>query len=386
MKNYIPTSNGFKNKNSFYEKSYNGEGKLCRIHGIYYINGILMKFYLIPQTKGALFRGQISIISPASGEILQVRGKNRREKFADLKQRNSPVLNRVGRQEAFNATSELYINTYKDEDIKKHIDNAALKLYSKYEPTIRITLKEMGLAAKLTAAAAMTLHYDDFEKDQFGTLKPKTCNAKQCALRRVTAFLSSVPMGEVTPPMINAYARENPKTAKRDLLVARHFWDFCKKKHAYDNENPLDKYFDNIAQCKHSVDPRKAIQKASELTCLPTEAELSLNRAIANNIDNGEYIGVLLVKECGIPAKKACEYKWKEVIFDEAVEYVSLIIQNYELAGAVHNYTRPIPPFAADILTKRYIELQKSYTDIQIQEMYVASNKNNPEKPLIQKF
>ena len=158
-------------------------------------------------------------------------------------------------------------------------------------------------------------------------LRPKTRKSKRCALKRVAAYVSSVPMGEVTQAMLKAYAREHSKTAKSDLLVARHFWDFCKKKRVFNNENPLDVYFDSIIQHKRKVNPGKAVQRATELTCLPTVIESKLNQIIASNINNGDYIGLLLVKECGIPAKLVCESKWKEIIFNKELDYVSIIIR-----------------------------------------------------------
>ncbi|MGI6124392.1 MAG: hypothetical protein ACOYIG_09430 [Acetivibrionales bacterium] len=379
--NYISALIGFKDKRSTYEKVYRNESKL-RIYGICYIHDIPMKYYLNQQSNRTLFRGRISIISPADGQILQMRGKNRREKISDLKQRNSPILDRTGRQEAFNATSELYVNTFNDEEIKRHIEKAALKLFAKYEPSIRIIQKEIGQSAKSTALTALMLYLDDFERKIYASLRPKTRKSKRCALKRVAAYVSSVPMGEVTQAMLKAYAREHSKTAKSDLLVARHFWDFCKKKRVFNNENPLDVYFDSIIQHKRKVNPGKAVQRATELTCLPTVIESKLNQIIASNINNGEYIGLLLVKECGIPAKLVCESKWKEIIFNKELDYVSIIIRKDELAGAIHNYTRPLTPFAASILTNRYTELLKTYSMEQLQEMYVASRKNDPERPL----
>lgn len=381
MKTYISALSGFKDKRSTYER-FEKDNKKIRIHGICYINDIPMTFYLNQQTNRVLLRGRISIVSPADGQILQIRGKNRRDKITTMKKRNSSVLNLVGRLESFNATCELYINTYKDTDIKKHIEKAALKLYAKYEPTLRITLKEMGQTAEHTAATAATLYLDEFENKMYGKLKPKTRTPKCCALRCVTAFLSTVPMGLVNQTMIKAYAREHPKNAKYDLHVARCFWDFCKKKRVYDGENPLDVYFDKLVQHKRTVDPNDAIRKAAELTCLPTEIERKLNQNITRNIHSGEYIGLLLVKECGLSAKKACAYKWKDIIFNNNFEYVTMTIQNDELVGAVHNYTQPITPFAAEILKYRYEELLNSYSKEELQEMHIASKKNNPKKQL----
>ncbi len=384
MKTYISASTGFKDKRSTYTKDNSNEKKI-RIHGICYVNDIATKFYLNEQTNVTLLRGRISIISPADGQILQARGKNRREKIAAMKKRDSPVLKHIGRLEAFNATSELYVNTYKDNDIKKHIEKAALKLYAKYEPTIRIIQKGMGQTANHTAATAVTLYLEDFINKIYGTLSVKTLDSKRRAIRRVAAFVSSVSMGDITQAMIKSYARQYPKNAKHDLFVAKHFWSFCKQKRVYNGENPLDIYFDKLVQHKRTVDPREAIREATELTCLPTEIERNLNNIITTNIHSGEYIGLLLVKECGLPAKKACEYKWKDIKFNNDLEYTTLIIHNYELVGAVHNYTRPITPFAAEILKKRYAELLNSYSKEELEKMYIASNKVNPEKQLVPK-
>ncbi|NLB79195.1 MAG: hypothetical protein GX796_10270 [Clostridiaceae bacterium] len=383
MTKYSSDLNGFNNKCSIYKRDVSDNGKI-RIHGIYYINGILMKFYLNSQTTGALFlfRGQISIISPANGQILQSKGINRKNKIDDLKKKNSKVLERLGQYEGFNAMSELYVNTSKDDEIKAHIDRSALSLFAKFEPTIHIVQKEMGVVAKYTATAAATLYLEEFLSKEYGKYSYKTISSKRCSIRRVAAFVSSVSMGSETQALLKAYARKHSRSAIQDLRTAKCFWDFCRKKHVYDVENPLDMYFENTVTYKRTVDPKEAIRKSSELTCLPTEIERNLKQNITSNISNGENMGLLLVNECGLPSKIACKHIWKEVIYNSAVDYVAITIQKDDTASATHDYTRPLTPFAADVLTKRYRLLQNLYTDEQLREMPIVSTKNNPEKPL----
>ena len=52
------------------------------------------------------------------------------------------------------------------------------------------------------------------------------------------------------------------------------------------------------------------------------------------------------------------------------------------MAGATHDYSRPLTPFAADVIYQRYYILKKKYSEKEIMAMPLASKSNDFKKPI----
>ena len=107
---------------------------------------------------------------------------------------------------------------------------------------------------------------------------------------------------------------------------------------------------------------------------------------IAAKTEDGRYVAATLVKDAGFSAKEACALQWGDVIFnDNSYGYVCIRLRRDDIAGATHDFTRPVLPFEGEVLHRRYDYLCTQYSSAELAEMPVASLGTNPKKALTNK-
>ena len=80
-----------------------------------------------------------------------------------------------------------------------------------------------------------------------------------------------------------------------------------------------------------------------------------MNREILDNIDRGEYIGLMLMKEAGLTAQAACQINWSDINLPDTEPDVAYVrYRRDDLAGATHDYSFPIVGFGAWVLRQRW--------------------------------
>ncbi len=378
---YISAANGFDDPKSSYKNTVNENGK-HHIEGTYYLNGVGFHFSLNEQEKGYLLRGRISVRSPADGKVLKMIGGARRAVTEHWNQANPDTRMEGKALEKLNIFCELNINAMDEPSIKSRISKSAAKLYAKHESAIRTAQKELGISANRTAAEAVTIYMKDFLKSDYVHVTADTRRAVELAVGRVAAELSAVPMGEVSQAMIKHYAKVHEKSAGADLRYAQKFWDFCRAQGVYQEENPLAKYMQINAGSKSKKSPDESMHKAAEFTCLPTKVQQNINNRIWNSLGDSDFMGLLLVMEAGLPAQDTCSLLWKDVLFHESRGFVSLYLTKDDSAGATHDYTRPIFPFGAEMLTEHRKRLLALYSVEQLQNLPVVTPGCPDKKPV----
>lgn len=376
---YYSAANGFTDKRSSYIRTIDSEGKV-HINGNIYINSIVMRFSANQQIKGYLLRGRLSIISPLNGKILQMSGKKRKNVLLRFNEEDKVMLKKHNRHEKLDCRCEFVLNTLDDEKIKESITSIALKLYAKHEATILRTLKELGVIGHDTHTA-LTTYIDSYIRKFYGKTSIKNQKSVQRIIEKVTAFFGSVAISDITRAMIKAYVKQNEKSARRDLNYTCKFFEFCRDKGVYTGENPLEVYAD-VYRIKKANNGIYSIRKLIEIINIPTDVEKKLNNEILNNVDDGLYIGLMLVKECNFTTTEISSLKWKNVSLRNDTPYLSISISKETIGGATHNYTRPLTPFAADVIYQRYHILEKKYTEDEIMDMPLASKSSDYKKPV----
>lgn len=375
---YQSGANAFTDKRSNYVKTIDNCGNI-HISGNIYINNVVMRYSANQQKKGYLIRGRISIISPVDGNILQMSGKNRRNALLRFQEKDKVILKKNNRHEMLDCRSEFVVNILDDEKIKERITSSALKLYSKHEATILRAFKDLGIIAKHDATTALTIHIQSFINRLYSKNSVQNQKSVEKKIQKVTAFFGTVPMGDITRAMIKAYHKQHENSAGSDLNYARKFWEYCREKGVYTGENPLETHAEVYCKRKQK-NGIEAIRKSIEPINIQFDVEQKLNKEIIENIADGSYIGLLLIKECGFETKVSCELKWKDV--NLCHNYITIHIQKDSLSGATHDYTRPLTPFAEDVLYQRYFLLRKKYSKEEILKMPIASKATDLRKPL----
>lgn len=369
---YISAKNGFDDPKSIYQHTMDNEGH-HHIQGTYYLNGVPFRFSLNEQKKGYRLRGRISIISPSNGRVLKKIGSERRAVTEEWNEEH-PNEKMTGKAlERLNIYKEFNINTLDDEDIKKRIAEKAAKLFSKYSSTITAAQKEIGIVAQHTAVQAASIYEKDFLKSFYPKVTDGTRRQKELIIARVTAELSAAPMGAITSAMLKHYAKNHEKSWEEDLRVAEKFWEFCLDQGVYRGRNPISAFLEDAAERKHKKSNEDNMNRAAEFICLPEEVERKLNGSICGNIGDSGFMGIALVKEGGLAAQDACNLLWKDVQFHDDTGYVSLHLEFNDIAGATHDYTRPIFPFGAEILKAHRGRLLERYSEEELNDLPVIT-------------
>ena len=80
-------------------------------------------------------------------------------------------------------------------------------------------------------------------------------------------------------------------------------------------------------------------------------------------------------------AKIACGFNWGDLVFDsERPDYVRVKYQLNDLAGATHNFIRPVLPAGALILSARHTELAQEHSEESLAKMPIVSQLTDPTK------
>lgn len=381
---YISAKNGFDDPKSSYQNTVDENGK-HHIEGTYFLNGVGFHFSLNEQARGYLLRGRISVRSPANGKVLKMIGGARRVVTERWNQTNPDTRMEGKALEKLNIFCELNINAMDELSIKARISKSAAKLYAKHEPAIRAAQKELGVSANRTAAEAAGIHMKGFLKSSYSHVTAGTRRSVELAVKRAAAGLSAAAMGQITPAMIKNFMNGNEKSSETDLRYAQKFWDFCRVQGVYQEENPITAYLQASAVKKLKKSPDDAMHKAAVFTCLPEKVQQKLNDRIRQNLGDSASMGFLLVMESGLPAQDACGLLWKDVIFREDWGFVSLHMENGDSAGATHDYTRPIFPFGAEMLSKHHRCLLEIYTEEQLLNLPLITPESSGKKPVSSK-
>jgi len=381
---YISAKNGFDDPRGIYQHTIDNEGH-HHIKGTYYLNGVPFSFSLNEQEKGCRMRGRISIKSPTDGRVLKKNGSDRR-KVTEKWNMDHPYEKMTGKaRERLNIFLEFSINTLDDDAIKKRIAQKAAGLFSKYSSTISAAQKEIGIVAQHTAVQAASIYEKDFLKSCYPKVTDATRRQKELTIDRVTAELSAVPMGQITSAMLKHYARNHEKSWEEDLRTAEKFWEYCRNQGVYRGENPITSFLQDAAERKRKKSNVDDINRAAEFICLPEEVEKKLNNRISENIGDSGFVGIALVKEGGLPAQDACNLLWKDVQFHENPGFVSLHLEIKDIAGATHDYTRPIFPFGAEVLRAHRDSLLQRYSEEELDNLPVITHAYPGKKPISSK-
>ena len=121
--------------------------------------------------------------------------------------------------------------------------------------------------------------------------------------------------------------------------------------------------------------------KSSNPDVLSLEDQDALYHELIAGTVSGADCGIALAYWGGIGWSDAIT--WKDIYFDtNDASLVVLNIKKDDLAGATHDYSRPIMPFGALILRRRFDGLRLKYTSEDLSNAPVISQKADPLRPL----
>ena len=357
---------GWQNPHSGYNVQKSGDQLV--VTGSYYYRGIEYRYSLRQQSNGPwVMRGRVSPISPSDGHILQIVG---RQKTDRLNGRGEVPGKRL---EILNISTNIYVASMQDTDIKAAISKAVLRIYSEHTVYLHRVLGEIARPDTIIPSVAAYKYMDEYLDMHHRTASSKTRSAYRKRILTEYAALPPMPMAKYKISTIKSHCAQGVSKATRDLL--HRFWRYCLDKGYCVGNDPFPQV---VAKMKS---PEKLLATALRPVRLSAEEEDKLY-GIAINTSSGPNCGVALQLWGGYAAPQATEFLWGDIIWSEDKDYVRVRYYRPDLAGATHDYTCPVFIAGARVLQARYNQLLETYTQAQINGMPIVSTVRDPYKPL----
>lgn len=364
------TNNGWSDLHSFINEIYN-EHDLLTVRGLFFYHGAEFRFSLTQQTKGRyVMRGTVSVISPADGAVLQLKG---REKSEITKKLSVDYIARMEgkRLPELNLSAAIYCTSLEIEQIKAAIQKSALRLYKGYAAQIHRALGEVARPDTITPSIAAHKFVDRYLEKNHPNLNTKSCETYRGEILDMCSAMPHIPMKDYSVSTLKKWAAWSDLSNHRKELL-RKFWMFCIDSKVCIGKSPFPPKEKKIKSSD------TAIEKMGRLSILTIEQQDALFELMIR-APTGADCGVALKLWGNYNFKTACSFKWSDVIFaSDHDDYVRIKYSRTDLAGATHSYICPLFPAGALILQKRYNELRKIYDEDAIGQMPIVSQAKSP--------
>lgn len=372
-------------KPSYFNFTSDEAGKLTGFIGDYYLYGsIRLKFsaHVHSDDKSRRFRGTIRAISPIDNSILQVIGqekKNRLKRYSEedlQKKKNLSSLLYV--------SCELNTSAQEEEKICEYIHSRAVRLFTENAPLITARYRLATSPDRITPALACVLYVDDFLSERFAdkanTEKDEAELEKQkqketdALIDFFCYFLdNTVPMSGYSSQkhklqaQFSAYQdRLGKKFTRATKGLIQRYWQYCLSRNICIGCNPLAE--EHTARKSDKV----AAAKADRPDVMSSDLQRKWEDYILTN-PTGEACGLALMYS-GFSAADACSFRWRDILLDPVRDdFVCVKYIRPDLAGTLHDFTRPLIPTSAVTLRLRYLELLATFTAEEVSAMPVAS-------------
>lgn len=326
---------GWKNSASSFVNHCDGS-----ISGAYYICQSEFTFHASPAPPGAKYKLQGSIsLRAANGGVMKLSGKEVRK-----------VLN---------------IKTNDAEYMKQYIAEKAQVIYAEHAKQIQ--LPGIGFVDKntMTLAIAGDHFAPNFIFENYPNASERKNKERIKSLKIMCSLYPPIAMRDLSKNQVYGVISEFG-LSKEDVNLLNKFWNYLIKKHAIACANPID---DHVKK-KPSTKSLAASAKSSGVLSIEQQDEL-FAALIAS--PSGLACGAML-ELSGLSASEACEAKWKQIVFDKTrSDFVQFKIRRDDLAGATHNYTRPLLPTTSLVLRQQYTELLKKHSAAALAEYPIVS-------------
>ncbi len=373
--------NGWKHAESeFHQSSKIVDGETRAVFfGRYHCNGVEMKFHAVEQGSGRYTcRGVISAISPSDDKVLQTVGKERARQInalVDKGKYESREDAEKHRAKALNVSRSLYCTgPVSEASVKKAVEIAAEKLYIRHAPLLQKTLQQSGRPESITPAAAFSAYADLYFDTYYKGIKQRSAANYRSQLGKMMRMLPNVPMKSVKASTIHEITKKL-SCCKSEIHRARIFWQYMLDHGYCTGSNPIP------SNTKRQESAMTRQEKGKHPVCLDLDQQDELFNELYSGAVSGSDCGIALYAWGGFELKDGIT--WGRVHFSADDPTLATIEYNLpDLAGATHDYTRPVFPFCALILGKRFGVLREKYSEDELRTAPVVSMRKNPLKPI----
>lgn len=347
--------------------------------GTFVLNGAEFRFSLNQQTTGKyLMRGRVSAISPEDGFVLQAIGAEKKRRLDRKKAvpTECEETEKPKREKVLNITTELYGQSLEETEVKKSVERAAFRLYTKHADLIHRRMKQSQRPDIITPAVAAALYAENYVAINHRNTVESTRKTYTKAIRDNYAQMPAIPMATMATAKMKQYLDSHP-VGGNTMRLLNGFWIFCLAKGICVGTNPFPvsqkrKVSATTKQARALMPDELSIRQQDELFAKLMSGEVS-----------GDSCGIVLMLWGGFSAKLACGFVWEDILFDcDEPDFVRVIYHQNDKAGATHDFTRPLFPQAARILRRRYETLTVKYTPEDLAKYPIVSTKQSYKKAM----
>ncbi len=324
------------------------------------IHDVTMRYSLKPQSQGRYaLRGSISIIDPASGRVMQRKKADDKSKMGEIRK-------------------EINTNASNVDDIKEIIAKKAKKLYEENEINIKGAQRQRTIVDESELRILVVLY-----APAFLAAKPSRSERAQAEWKRkldkmAKLFRNKGKICNITEKQRKEVKKELGENWKEYFVATKNFLHYLYQHYTHHTvTNPFetaDLDSGNIKVVSGRVAPELLSVKENQ----------DMNLLIRDNLANGAYMGLALVKEGGYSAEEACALKWSDIEFDQSHNQgVFVHLSKESQAGATHDYTAPLFAVGARLLRERWVFLLQNYSEVEVRRMPIASAPDDPTQPLL---
>lgn len=327
---------------------FHGDADLSagKMRGIYILEtGHQCKYSLsIQQTTAAYrVRGTITLLDPRSGKILKVKAPDNSQTIdGQESHKKRMVVARV----------PVYARETDGESLRCEIAKRTRALFEENVLLIYDSTAKTVPVDQMLLPVAVEIFGNKYINNKSRSAQAQ--HTHMLHLRKVAEMLSAATVSGISLRMVDGMCKEIGSNWRVYVQAASDFLDFvhCLKPNS-NSENAFKDYLD-----RHPTNNRKNIHKlqadAANTDILAPAEEDRLNQEILSHIDNGIYMGIVLIKDAGLSAVNACNIVWGDLAeMNGHPDRLCLQYQRDEVSGAVHDYTFPLSRFACEVLLQR---------------------------------
>ena len=343
----------------------NAKGSMSGIYDL--MGNIPVKYAIRRQKLGSeyAFRGSLCLLDFATGKVLQKREKTE----------NGTKRKDIRRNIYSNDPNAEHLREMIAQKAKDLYDKNLLNFTSSAEKSAPISSMSFQLIAQIYAKPFLSKKYSG-----------KTLAEHRQHIHRVCSLLEDAPIKDISQRKLSTLCKRLGNNWCSYVKDAAALLDYAiEAKRVFEGKNPFATYMEEHPQGKKR-DTKKLKKKIANSDILSTSEEKSLNDLIADNIQDGRFMGIVLLKDCGLAPKDARSLRWAQVKeIEELPDWLLIDFRRDEICGAVHDYSFLPFPSGVKMLKSRFQWLLKQgYDKDKLENMFVVSEENDPSKPVDQ--
>lgn len=281
--------------------------------------------------SGYALRGSVRILDPNTGYPLKQKRKGGRDCSCSfhIRYEDLPV---------------------KSDTIKAVVMEKAKLLYSRHIEDIRDASRSQSSSTDITLLYLFHVHKKAWMAKcrLIKTGSERSAANAEALLNDYFLYFEGQSVAAITGKDIEDVRKHFGEQAARAERLGSDFWQYCSAKHRIDRSVPNP--FEAAAPAA-----RKAHRKnpnAGRVTSLSGEQEAHLMEIIRERfLSNPLYVGICLIMDGGLTTTGIFELTWDRILFDETDPNLCCIRITGKMSSyATHDFTRPVFPFAAEIL------------------------------------